>query len=115
MAIQKTKTVKGIDCNYWRIVQLNQNYDRQDAVMTLALYVNKDTRDADPIGNVMDSYQTDLAINYHDKLYSNGEDEMRNVDRKEAYRVFLAKAQAEAEKEDDKDEALAWFADAVSV
>lgn len=110
MALNKIKTIKGVECSYWRILQLNQNYDRSDAVITLGLYKDKATREADPTA-IMDQYQTDLAVDYHNDEFS-GEDEMTNIDRSIAYSVLMTKAVAEAAKVEEKDEALAFFADA---
>jgi len=119
MALQKTKTIKGYDASYWRILQLNCNFDRPDAVVTFGLYKDKATRETDA-GAIVDQYQIDLASDLLGDVYANGEDTVKNIKLKEAYKVFKAKAIAEAAKEvpetpeagEARDEALAWFADA---
>lgn len=110
MALQKTKIIKGFEASYWRIVQFSANFDRNDAVVTLSLYKDKATRDTDP-NSVLESYQIDLGDELHGSIPT-GSDTIKNLKLKEAYTVFKAKAQAEAEKTEDKNEALAWFADA---
>ena len=45
MALKKTKQLPtAVSAEYWRIVQLNANFDRLDAVMTLALYTTQQAR-----------------------------------------------------------------------
>ena len=111
MGLQLAKTVKGHSCNYWRWVQQSSNFDRNDAVWTLALYKDKATRDADRSA-VMEPYQVDLGEDFHNAINSESEN-MKDKKRKTAYTVFKAKAQAEAEKTEEKNDSLAWFADAV--
>lgn len=114
MGLLKTKSTKyGVDASYHRIIQLNMNYDRLDAVVTLATYTNKDDRDAG--ANPIDQFQVDLSTEFHDDIYSNGEDVMKNVSLKEAYKALDRMAKAEALKTEDKNEELAFYSDAVEV
>ncbi len=56
----------------------------------------------------------DLSEHFHNESYSNGEDQMSNINRKEAYTVIKSLAVAEAAKdEEEKNEGLAFYADAV--
>ena len=112
MGLLKPKTLSsGVVGEYWRIVQKNMNYDRQDCVVTLALYRNKESRD---VGETpVDSTQLDLGKEYHDFEYKNGIDTMKNVSLKETYLVLKNKSIVEAGKEENRDENLAFFADAV--
>jgi len=114
MALQKTKTTAyGIDGNYWRIVQLNCNYDRIDAVCTIALYIDEAAYIA---GNsYIDSFQVDLAIEFHNGNYTDGDDIMKSISLKEAHKALKKMATDEnnkAEDDDTKRNDLAWFADA---
>ncbi len=111
MGLLKSKPTKeGYTAEYHRIGQLNMNYDRLDVVMTVLTYKDKASRDAgdQPIS----SFQYDLGTHYHDEKYSNGEDAMKNVSLKEAYRVLRTLSTAEDAKTEDKNEDLAFFADA---
>jgi hypothetical protein len=48
MALLKEHTIKGIDANYWRIVDVKKNYDAANVIhFILALYKDKATRDQD--------------------------------------------------------------------
>jgi hypothetical protein len=113
MALEKQYTTNsGVECDYWRIVQINQNFLRNDCVITIVLYVDHATRinEAQPIMSIM----FDFGCCYQNREYDNGIDVMRNIDIKESYRVLKMKAMEENEKlEDDRNEMLAWFWDAV--
>ena len=111
MAITKIKSIKGYNAEYWRISQLNSNFDRSDAVITLSLYKDKATRDLDSNATV-DSLQYDLGTDFSNELYD-GLDSVKNIKLQKAYKIFKDKAIAEAAKDEGKDESLAWFADAV--
>lgn len=114
MALQKTKaTPFGIDGNYWRILQLNCNYDRIDAVCTVGLYIDEASRNAG--NNPVDSFQTDLATEFHDTNYKDGDDAMKNISLKEAYKALRKMATEEDSKTEGKNVNLAFFADAVDV
>ena len=114
MALQKNKTTNyGVDGNYWRIAQLNCNYDRVDAVCTVLLYIDEAGRIA---GNQpVDSFQVDLSGEFHDGTYADGDDVMKNISLKEAYKALKQMAQDEDAKIEDKNDSLAFFADAVDV
>ena len=45
MALLKSKTVKGIKADYWRIYRNDQNTAEDKTCVRLGLYVNKDARD----------------------------------------------------------------------
>jgi len=115
VALKKIKQIKGHDNEYWKIVQINSNLVRGDAVITLSLYKDKATRDAD-VDAVIDSYQIDLGV---DLLESTGkEDKVKNINLKQAYTISKAKAVAEEAKRGEEGETLnedlAFFADAVA-
>ena len=44
MALKKTTTYKGIETDYWRIIQSNQDYNNDRTLVTLALYKNRAAR-----------------------------------------------------------------------
>jgi len=115
MALKKAKTNKGYEAEYWRIIQVNCNADRNDAVATFALYKDKATRIADPTA-VVDSYQIDLGEEFNDKVLSD-DSKVKDKIKKSAYEVLKAKAIIEDAKEEGEevqiDEALAFFADAI--
>ena len=112
-AMKKAKTTQyGVTGNHWRIAQLNMNYDRPDAVCTILLYVDEAARDAG--AQPIDSFQVDLSSDFHDGTYSDGDDVMKNVSLKEAYKSLKRLAQAE-EAKDEGNDALAFFADAEDV
>jgi benzoyl-CoA reductase/2-hydroxyglutaryl-CoA dehydratase subunit BcrC/BadD/HgdB len=46
MALKKAKEVKGIQADYWRIYRNDQNMNENKTCVRLALYANKDARDA---------------------------------------------------------------------
>jgi len=118
MALEKIKQTKGFNAKYWRILQINSNLDRGDAVVTLGLYKDKATRTADS-NAVVDQYQIDLG---DDLLSAKGSvDTVRNINLGKAYTAFKKKAVDEEAKRgnlaDDEslDESLAFFSDAVDL
>lgn len=114
MALQKVKsTLMGVDGTYHRVLQLNCNYDRLDAVCTIGTYVDKVAREAG--STPVASFQVDLAGEFHNENYKDGEDVMKNISLKEAYKALKRMAVVEAAKEEDVNEALAFFADATDV
>lgn len=114
MGLKKTKNLpSSVTCEYWRVIQQNMNFDRLDCVVTVAGYKDKTARDAG--ATPLDSIQVSLDGDYHDEVYINGEDAMKNVSLKELYKVLKTKALAEAAKEENKDENLAFFADALDL
>lgn len=44
MALQLTKKSKGIDANYWKIIESNYNVFGNSTNLKLALYINKEAR-----------------------------------------------------------------------
>ena len=115
MALQKSKaTIYGMPGDYWRIVQLNCNYDRVDAVCTIALYIDEASRDAG--NNPLSHFKVDLAGQFHDGDYTDGDDVMKNISLKEAYKALKRMAVDEDAKSDDgKNAELAFFSDALDV
>ena len=115
MGIILKKTIKGFECEYWRILQVNCNANRKDAVATFALYKDKKARDEDA-NAVVDSYQIDLGEDFNNNVLSDDTKIGDNV-KKSAYEVLKAKAIIEDAKEEGEevqiDEALAFFADAI--
>jgi len=116
MALEKIKKAKGFNAKYWRVLQINSNLDRGDAVVTLGLYKDKATRTADSSA-VVDQYQIDLG---DDLLSATGsKDTVKNINLSKAYKVFKNRAIAEKAKQDkgDGDEtidgSLAFFSDAI--
>ena len=114
MALQKVKATQfGVEGSYWRILQLNMNYDRMDAVCTIGLYIDKASRNA---GNSpVDSFQVDLAAEFHDGQYVNGDDAMKNISLKEAYKTLKQMATDEAAKLVVVNVDLAFFSDAEDI
>ncbi len=115
MALQKDKRLyTDVDCEYHRIIQLNSNFDRLDAVCTVGTYVNKAASYVDGLSGKrkppIESFQIDLAGQFHNKNYVDGDDAMKNISLKEAYKALKVMA-----AEEEADDALAFFADAVDV
>ena len=50
MALQKTEDFHGIDCNYWKILNLRPDYVNNQTIATLGLYKDSATR-AEDINN----------------------------------------------------------------
>ena len=117
MALQKNKsTAMGVNGTYHRILQLNCNYDRVDAVCTVGTYVDEAAREAG--STPIDSFQIDLADQFHNGNYKDGEDVMKNISLKEAYKALKKMAVDEAAKSDDDDSKradLAFFSDTEDV
>jgi hypothetical protein len=112
MALKKAKQMtNGTTAEYWRIIQLNINWDRLDAVIDLAVYLTKAAREAG--ATPMYSFQHALGAEFTELLF-NGNDKVKNVNLNKAYSEFKAQAVVEAAKPDseEKNTALAWFADA---
>lgn len=112
MAFKKTATTRSsVEVEYHRIAQLNMNYDRLDAVVVLAGYLNQEARNegAEPVC----SCQFDLSEHFHNEQ---GEGQLKNLNRAKAYEVIKQLAQAELEKdEEEQNKELAFFADAQDV
>jgi len=115
MALIKKKAHKGFEGEYWRIIQINCNADRNDAVATFALYKDEATRLADATA-VLDSFQVDLGEDFNDSVI-NDDTKAKDKVKKSAYEALKTKALIESEKTDDaeetKDESLAFFSDAI--
>ncbi len=116
MAFEKTIIApNGVGGEYWRIIQLNQSYLRNDAVIDIALYENR-TQRLIPGITPLAARKFDIGYYYHDDQYLNGDDVMRNITLKESYRILKILAIAEHEKlEDGRNESLAWFWDAEDI
>ena len=41
MGLQLSKTIKGIDCNYWSVIKCMCNYEMGECLVWLGLYVNE--------------------------------------------------------------------------
>ena len=126
MAFSKIKQMStGNTGEYHRIVQLNCNYDRNDAVCTVQTYKDQIARDEGK-ATLGDDLKIDLKLNYHDEVMK-GDDTSRNTVLATAYKVLKEMAQVEADKPDtvkesdntvtnsDKNQSLAWWADAEDV
>ena len=115
MALIKTKSLKGYDAEYWRVIQINTNAIRGDCVCEFALYKDEATRLADEMA-VMETYK----INLPDVLLSVVDAKAGDGLKAQAYKALTAKAIAEEDKRpgleenETLDESLAFFADAVS-
>ncbi|MCK5604545.1 hypothetical protein KAR91_21835 [Candidatus Pacearchaeota archaeon] len=115
MALNKIKSTQmGVDGDYHRILQLNCNFDRLDAVCTVGTYVDEAARNAGstPIA----TFQIDLADQFHNGNYNDGEDAMKNISLKEGYKALKKMAVDEAAKPvADRRDDLVFFADAEDV
>ncbi len=115
MALRKDKYIDiDLSGDYHRILQLNCNYDRMDAVCTVGTYISQSSREGG--GSPKLTFQVDLAGEFHNKNYQDGEDVMKNISLKEAYKALKKMAVDEAAKpEDERRDDLAFYADAVDV
>ena len=118
MALSKVKVTRfGVDANYHRVVQLNCNYDRLDAVCVIATYLNEAARLANE--SPIESFKLDLSGQFHNAHYTDAEDAMKNISLKEAYKALKQMALDEASKPNDPDspsnEELIFFSDAEDV
>lgn len=111
MALIKPKIYKGFTASYWRIIQANTNMDRDDVVITLGLYKDKATRDEDHSA-ILDSYIFCLFYdNYSDPISAEGM--IKDINLQACYNALCIAAHIEAQKPiGERDEILAWFADA---
>lgn len=112
MALKKIKTLPSeISGEYWRVLQLNNNFDRQDSVIDVVLYVNDAARIAG--ATPIHSFQHALGAAFSERIFT-GSDKVKNVKLAEAYKELKAQAQAEALKPEAEQNAdLAFFADAI--
>ncbi len=102
--------------NYWRIIQTNYSHLRDDATVTLGLYLDADARSG---GFPVLERTFSVGGGWLDTQHAPGADVETDRDAllKPAYVRLLALAQAEAAKdpaEEYVDTELAWFADAGS-
>lgn len=109
MALKKQKTKNGFTSEYWRVLEYHTNFNRNDAVIVLGLYKDKAMRDEDA-NAVVETAQFDLGEGFHS--IQAGQDTLKNVKVSEIYKYLKSKAVEEAKKE-EKDENLAFFADAI--
>jgi hypothetical protein len=87
MALKKVKTMdSGVIVEYYRVVQLNCNYDDFTANCTLAMYIDETARLAgnSPLGTL----QINLANEFHNANYTDSGDVMKNISLKEAYKAI---------------------------
>ena len=112
MALQKTKSKNGYDASYWRILQVNSNMDRNDCVVTLGLYKDQTTREADA-NSIMESVQFDLGSYVLNDAVTD-DDTYKNIKLKECYKILKSLAVAEDLKE-EKNESLSFFSNAEDV
>lgn len=114
MALKKAKTINGHASEYWRIVQINTNFDRLDVVTTVALYKDKATRDADS-NTVMYQFHVCLGSEFTTRKPTDALETLRNITLKEAYNALKKLAGDEAVKLVEKNLDLAYLSDAVDV
>lgn len=105
MALKKTKQIKGYSAEYWRALEYHTNFNRNDAVVVMALYKDKATRDADPDA-VIETVQLDLGEDFHATQATN-QDTLKNIKVSEIYKHI--KAEAETAEEGSQ---VKFFADA---
>ena len=117
MALQKTKTIKGFFCNYWRIIETNANFLRGDAVVTLALYKDQTARNEDQTA-IIETISFDLGSDLNNSIYS-GSDKVKDIKVQKAYQILKQKAIEESQKTPDGvnhvNTNLLWFRDAEDV
>lgn len=110
MGLKKIKTLNtGYQAEYFRLLEIHFNANRNDAVCVFALYKDKATRDADE-NAIIETVQ----FNLNSELLSaqGNTDTVKNINIAKAYTALKNIAAAEAEKSEDKNEELAFFADA---
>jgi len=52
MALRKIEDFNGVDCNYWKILSLRQDYVHENTTAVLGLYKDSETREED-VNNVI--------------------------------------------------------------
>jgi len=109
MALKKEKTLNtGAVADYWRIAQININYNRPDVIVTLEVYKSK----ADRLAGLspFESVQFDIV----EFLQSTATEEiLKNITLQKAYTTIKKMANDELAKPPEiRNMALAWFADA---
>lgn len=122
MALQKTKEVDtmGVNGDYWRITQINTNFDRADAKTFMSLYVSGE-------GRVEGKHALGEDVNYKlsaklldREIVLDGKEviTLKDLIRREAYAAWKAIAKEEDQKGkngEPKNEEMAFFADAKDV
>jgi hypothetical protein len=93
MALQLKREIKGVECDYWRIIQINQNFNRKDCVITLGLYKDKETREKDETA-ILFTLKVDLFEEYQLGEYE-GKDIIKNINLGKAYKEFIVKAKTD--------------------
>lgn len=113
MALKKQiELPTGVTGDYWRDIQLNISFLRDDSVMTLELYHTEETRRAgkppmnSPVTINLDGEFLQAEINGMT---------LRALILQQAYNAFMRMAQAEAEKPVEERTWIAGFADALDV
>jgi len=111
MALIKSRTLDtGVAAEYWRILQINNNFDRQDGVIDIVAYLDETARLAG--ASPMRSFQHSLGKAFSERLFD-GSDKVKNVELSQAYVEFKKQAQDESTKSEvERNADLAWFADA---
>ena len=127
MAFQKTKELSsGVTGNYWRVIQRNSNFERDDDVVTIQLYVSQVGREA---GNVPLRESIQFNFNLHDHPISEFDPDLVDTTDVEDFRdlelhvrylhigavALIAQSKQENQEELSDNEAKAlFFADAVN-
>ncbi len=112
MALKKTKTLPdGTSGEYWRIAQMNINFDRLDGVSTIELFGSKAIRDTGntPMG---EQEQRQLQLDYLDREITLKDDtviKMKDLIRREAYEAWKLSDLNENKEEQN------FFADALDI
>lgn len=121
MALKKQKQLDntGLYGEYWRLIQVNINFDRLDGRFELVMYSDQEARDGgkNPLNESISREIGAEALN--SPIIVNGVPMMlKDAIKARFYAVFMAKAVAEAAKRDDdesKDTEVAFFSDAEGV
>ncbi len=115
MAFQKIKVIFGFSPNYWRVTNINNDIDGGNVIVTLALYKDEATSNADQTAK-LEQVRFQLGANYETRVPTKGADNMKDVERASAYESTKALAIIEAAKPAEEQNAdLAFFSDAVDV
>jgi len=112
MALEKKmETAAGVQGNYWRIIQHNMNYERLDAVVTLALYVSISHRFAGK-ASIFTSRTIDLGEEFLMSPFTNGVGIEEN--KRGAYLALKRKIVEEKKKPLKEQDQLILFFDGAS-
>ncbi len=119
LKLKKQLDNTGLYGEYWRLVQVNINFDRLDGHFDLVMYSDQEARDAgkNPLNESISREIGAEALN--SPIIVNGVPMMlKDAIKARFYAVFMAKAAAEAAKTEDdttKDVEVAFFADAETI